>query len=277
MEDLEQNFVEHLKHRGKIGFTYVKIEDSDSFEKIYYLFLFNRQFEPRTGIEFLYYGVYHRGFKVDNDLAEKYYLLAVEKGNNIAMCNLAKLKYERDDNEAHEKYMCMAAETGYLDAIESISRLYRARQKFDLCIKYLLIGVEKNDLNSMLDLGSIYERYKPDYKLMKLYYLKAYTIGKSISGLYGLIMYYKDKGQKLKCYKYYMMEALNFEQDIRQLKDDKTFIEQLFNKVLTLKSINSELEQEVSLKQLRLDHSNFKPGKTGFQQAKMHFEELIVS
>lgn len=280
MDEKETKFIGHLDSKGCISFIYVKIEDSDSFSKIYDLFMLNHHFEPSTSEELLYYGVYYRAFNVNVELMEKYYIIAIEKGNYYAMSNLARSKQFKCDHEAYEKYMSMAADHGYVNAMKEMGAHYkREEQTYDLCVKYLMMAIQKGDTDSMESLASFYRHLQPNYKLMKKYYLMAYDTNymTHIHALKKLISYYIHHNQRLRVFKCYMMAASNFEDKISELKKDESFINELIGENVSLKSQKSKLKRTILDQQLQINHLKFKPGKSGFQEAKTHFEELALS
>ena len=69
------------------------------------------------------------------DLAEKYYLMAIDKGYENAMCNLGFLYYNQEKYDLAEKYYLMAIEKGNEDAMCNLGNLYYDQEKYELAEK----------------------------------------------------------------------------------------------------------------------------------------------
>ena len=68
-------------------FKYVKIYDPKSLEKIYNLYFLNIEEKVILPIEQCYYGIFFYK-KEDYDKMKRYYLMAIDKGDSMAMNNL---------------------------------------------------------------------------------------------------------------------------------------------------------------------------------------------
>lgn len=79
-----------------------------------------------------------------NDLAEKYYLMAIENGNVCAMDALAYFYYDQENDELAEKYCLMAIEKDYEQSKEHLGYIYYQMHKYELAKEYLLMGNLKN-------------------------------------------------------------------------------------------------------------------------------------
>jgi len=92
--------------------------------------------------------------------AEKYYLMAVEKGDAKAMLNLGLLyqyKLKDKDYDKAEKYYLMAVEKGDVDAMNKLGCLYCYEFKDnEKAEKYWLMAVEKCHTNAMNYLSFMY-------------------------------------------------------------------------------------------------------------------------
>ncbi len=98
----------------------------------------------------------------DFEKAEKYYLLAVEKGDAEAMHNLAFL-YEREykDFKRAEKYYLLAVEKGDAGAMNKLALLYEREYKdFEKAEEYYLLAVEKGHAGAMNGLAWLYFQQK---------------------------------------------------------------------------------------------------------------------
>src|SRR5438132_1358429 len=92
---------------------------------VHNLFTMDILFDPQNDNEYAYLGLYYNKIKKDYDKAEKYYLIAIEKGNTIAIIKLAiYYKNIKKDYDKAEKYYLVAIEKGNLDAINSLAIYY---------------------------------------------------------------------------------------------------------------------------------------------------------
>ena len=97
------------------GNDYVPIEQESSIKVVYDLFLLNQKIadEDLNSTECLYYGYYYMNIEKNYDLVKKYYLMAIEKGNHGAMCDLGSFYGNIEKNyDLVKKYYLMAIEKG---------------------------------------------------------------------------------------------------------------------------------------------------------------------
>ncbi|MDR3218501.1 MAG: sel1 repeat family protein, partial [Dysgonamonadaceae bacterium] len=137
------------------------------------------------------------GFVYDNqekfDLAEKYFLMAIEKGDSDAMFNLGHLYKNQEKFDLAEKYYLLAIEKGDNKALLNLGNLYCNQEKFDLSEKYYLQAIEKGDSNAMFNLGNLYANQEK-FDLAERYYLQ--TIEKDYPAAMfnlGLLYYNQEK------------------------------------------------------------------------------------
>ena len=103
---------ELIKIFNEYNITYIQMND-DMINKIYNLFKNDIFYNPENGDEYKFLGLYYENIKKDYEKAEKYYLMAIEKGNVDAMNNLGIYYYNiKKDYEKAEKYYLMAIEKG---------------------------------------------------------------------------------------------------------------------------------------------------------------------
>jgi len=125
------------------------------------------------------------GIEQDYKKAIEYYLMAIEKGNDIAIHNIGDMYrhghgVKKDYNKAIEYYL-MAIEKGNASALNNLGYMYEHGKgvavDYKRAIEYYLMAIEKgNDVNAMLNLGDMYENgngVKTDYKKTIEYYLMA--------------------------------------------------------------------------------------------------------
>ena len=205
--------------------TYVKIDDESDLSIIYDLFKHNIVGDYYNSIICLYYGIYYQVSK-NYDLMEKYYLLAIDYGNNDAMLNLGAyyqytdhncdlmkkyyliaIKHNNDEamlnfgyyygyNEKNydlmKEYYLMAINCGNNAAMHYLAEYYESIKEYDLMKKYYLMDVKCDNMGSMYRLAQYYKRTEKNYDLMMKYYLMgvkkhSYVATKKCSKIYGTI------------------------------------------------------------------------------------------
>jgi len=159
---------------------------------------------------YLHYGFVYKGLK-DNKKAEKYWLMAVEKGNERAMTALGWLyKNEFKDNEKAEKYWLMAVEKSNESAMASLGWLYKnefkdnekAEKYYLMAEKSYLTAFEKGDVDAMNKLGCLYCYDFKDNKKAEKYWLMAVEKGHTNAMNYLSFMYFEEKIKKQDALKY---------------------------------------------------------------------------
>ena len=109
--DYTHDLIDILK---KYNLTYSPIDNNESLIKIYNLFDQNIIFEPKTSCELLYLAKYHNHITKNYGEMEKYYLMAIEKGNTEAMRNFSIYhKTITKDYNQMAKYYLMSVQTEY--------------------------------------------------------------------------------------------------------------------------------------------------------------------
>ena len=88
--------------------------------------------------------------------AEKYYLLAIEKGNINALYNLASLYQNQGKEKEAEKYYLLAIEEGDINALNNLAVLYKNQGKEKEAEKYYLLAIEKGDIIALHNLALFY-------------------------------------------------------------------------------------------------------------------------
>lgn len=145
---------EMIKHTA----ANLNIGDIDP-SKIYDLWVNNKFSEPMEEMEFSHFAIYYNHVKKNYSLAEKFYLLAIDKGNVDAMVYLAILYKNITNNyELAAKYYLMAIDNGHIDAIHGLGNMYLHKIKnLDLAKKYLRMASDAGDGDANNDLISTYE------------------------------------------------------------------------------------------------------------------------
>ena len=124
------------------------------------------------------------------ELAEKYYLEAIIKGNSKALNNLGVLYDDQQKYELAEYYYLEAIEKGNLKAVYNLALLYDNHKQFKLAEKYYLEVIEKGEIDALSNLALLFEKQQK-YDLAEKYYLIA--IEKGIIQVYNklALIYYK--------------------------------------------------------------------------------------
>ncbi len=146
--------------------------------------------------------VYYRFEKYD--LAEKYFLLSIEKGNNTAI-NCLGFYYQniKQDYQKALELFESGIQKGDNDSLLNIASLYYLLGKYDLAEKYFLMSVEKNDCVAANNLGFYYQHVKKDFQNAEKYYMIAHETGDQYS-IYNLYTLYKMlEGKQEEMEKYY--------------------------------------------------------------------------
>ncbi|MDR0232916.1 MAG: tetratricopeptide repeat protein [Dysgonamonadaceae bacterium] len=103
------------------------------------------------------------------DLAEKYYLMAIEKENVAAMFNLGNLYYNQEKYDLAEQYYLQAIEKGDVDAIFNLGGLYGILGRFDLSEKYFLQAIKEGNNDAIFTLAVLYYAQNKNKKQAKQY------------------------------------------------------------------------------------------------------------
>jgi tetratricopeptide (TPR) repeat protein len=122
-----------------------------------------------------YCGLYYSGEK-KYDQAERYYLMAIEKGHINAIYNLGYMYKELKKYDHTERYYLMAIEKGHISAMHSLGCMYKELKKYDQAERYYLMAIEKGNINAMHNLGVLYYELKK-YDQTERYYLMTLTKG----------------------------------------------------------------------------------------------------
>ena len=194
----EKNISEYLKQLIDGGKIDESLEEIDKLLKIN---------EPL--------GLFRKGYlhykTHDYDNAERYYLMAIEKGQVDAMNNMAILYYYvKKDIVLAERYYLMAIENGHIDAINNLGTFYlQAKKNIALAEYYYQMAFEKGDADAMYNLATLYLQEKKDIALAERYYLMAIDNG-NIEAMYNLAtLYLQEKKDIALAERYYLMAIDN--------------------------------------------------------------------
>lgn len=99
-----------------------------------------------------YVGLYYKYNKRQYDLAEKYYLMAIEKDNVSSMNNLGILYFDQGKYDLAEKYLLMAVNKSNPRAMNNLGYVYKKSKSYYFAEKYYLMAIKKNNINAMNNL-----------------------------------------------------------------------------------------------------------------------------
>ena len=103
------------------------------------------------------------------ELAEKYYLMTIEKGNENSMYNLGLLYDNQEKYELAEKYYLMAIEKEHENSMCNLGILYKNQEKYELAEKYWLMAIEKGLEQAMYNLSLTYYFQNKNKEQVKQY------------------------------------------------------------------------------------------------------------
>ena len=191
----------------KLDYSYVQINDHISINKIYNLFYNKIIYDTDNDTEQLYLGFYYEKIEKNYELMKKYYLMAIDHGNEYAMKNLANYYGKIEKNYDHMK-------------------------------KYYLMAIDKSDSVSMNNLGYYYQHNEINYDLMKKYYLMAISQDHELT-IRKLLSYY-SKNIHSDIYDQYFLEFINKQNNYLQTNLPYCFklIKNLYNKKINLMQLH---------------------------------------
>ncbi len=145
--------------------------------------------------------IYHKNKKLKE--AEKYYLLAIEKGDVNAFCNLANLYRRQEKYVEAEKYYLLAIEKGDANSLNNLAVLYSEQEKYVEAEKYYLLAIKKGDVNALCNLANLYRR-QAKYVEAEKYYLLAIE-KEDVKALNNLANLYWRQEKYVEAEKYYLL------------------------------------------------------------------------
>ena len=103
--------------------------------------------------------------------------LNIEDGN--VLNDLGTYYHHLDDDENMKKYYLLAIEKNNIIAMNNLGNYYNHIKNYDEMIKYYLLACDNHNWNAMIKLGNYYKNIN-NYKKMKKYYLMAETINNNL-------------------------------------------------------------------------------------------------
>ena len=193
---LELSDIEDGKRNFGLGLANQNLKHYDLAEKYYIEAIEKGNNDAIYNLANLY------GYQGKTDLAEKYYIEAIEKGNNDAIYNLANLYGYQGKTDLAEKYYIEAIEKGVIDAINNLAILYKNQGNTDLAEKYYVEAIERGNIDAIYNLANLYKN-QGNTDLAEKYYLKAIEKG-NIDAIVNLAILYKNQGNTDLAEKYYL-------------------------------------------------------------------------
>ncbi len=169
------------------AYCYEEMNDTKKAEKYYLLAVEKGEVGATNNL-----GVFYK-IKNNFEYSEKYYLMAVEKGHVDAMYNLANLYKNQNKFEQSEKYYLMAIGHGHVAAISNLAGLYKSKNMFKMSEKYYLMAVEKRYAEAEFNLANFY-REQNNFEASEKYYLMAVEKGnlRGMNNLANLYVFLKE-------------------------------------------------------------------------------------
>ena len=125
-------------------------------------------------------GKYYEIVEKKYDLAKKYYLLAIDKGNIEAMLHLGWCYYAYDEKNYNltVKYYLMAIDKDCISAMDHLGWYYGyVEKKYDLAKEYWLTAADKGCVDAINSLAWYYQLNERNYDLAKKYFFRAIEKG----------------------------------------------------------------------------------------------------
>ena len=199
LSDNNEDFNKFFEHIENLNFTEAITECTKLEEK----YITSTDYSTSLGEVYTNLGAIYFINK-DYDLMEKYYLLAIELGNCIAMGNFAEYNYINAKYELVEKYYLMAIELNDDIAMNNLGTYHiRTTKKYDLAEKYLMMAINLNNKSAMTNFAYYCSEQK-NYELMEKYYLMAIDLNHCLA-MHRYGHYLINSGKKTDGYKYLVM------------------------------------------------------------------------
>jgi hypothetical protein len=175
----------------KYSITNINIPDF-LVENIYNLFVNNIKCDVdllNNDILYLYFGIYYRYIERNDELMKKYYLKAIEYGNDYAMNNLAHY-YDRLDisDDLAIKYYIMAISKGNNVAMRNLESCYHDKIKYEIINKYYsLIDTNLEGHNYFVNM-LLCKKFNIDFALRVYGFLGQQNIDKLKKNIYFVLL-----------------------------------------------------------------------------------------
>jgi TPR repeat protein len=159
--------------------------------------------ESKDGFTEYIFGLYYDKEEEDDDKMVKYYKMAAEKGNVVAMYELGHFYDENEDTNNMIKYYSMGVEHGDIDSMCNLGCHYQDLKDYPNMLKYWSLAIEKGDSGSMNNMANYYDDINDDENALK-YWLMAVEKGDT-DAMNNIALYYQNKEQNDRAIEYYNM------------------------------------------------------------------------
>ena len=137
----------------EIGEEIVELEKKGQYEQM--LIKFDEIENEEDGLKFCGIAICLSELGRNNE-SEKYYRLAIKKGQVAAMYNLAVFYANQSKNTDAEKYYLLAIEKGHVDALNNLAALYYNQANYADAEKYYLLAIEKGSVDALNNLAVLF-------------------------------------------------------------------------------------------------------------------------
>ena len=168
--------------------SYITIDNELSIKKIHLLLINNNIYEPSNITEINYLGWYYQYTKKDYANMKRYYFMAVNKDDPIAMFNLGLYYQYTEINYAKMKrYYLMAIDKGHSRAMNNFGLHYKHIEKDnDQMKKYIWMAINNGYPNAMciiiqyynynnLFIEKVIDFYQHNIEIMEHHIIKIFT------------------------------------------------------------------------------------------------------
>lgn len=158
--------------------------------------------------------------------AEKYFLVAIDKGDIDALYNLSIFYGNLGRIEEAEKYFLLAIDKGHVKALNNLAILYENQSKIEEAEKYYLLAKDKGDVKALYNLGLLYQNQGRIEEAEKNYIL---AIAKGhVNALNNLLAMYYGQANKAQIKKLIKLQKEEFIQSFTNENHDFACILHLY-------------------------------------------------
>ncbi|MEG1590948.1 tetratricopeptide repeat protein [Chryseobacterium sp.] len=170
--------------------------------------LVNSLENEEDGIKFNFLGMISED-EEKNSEAEKYYLLAIKKGEKGALLNLANIYHSQKKYNEAEKYYLLAIEDEQITALCNLAILYYDQKKYKQAEKYYLLAIGKGENDVHYNLAILYYEQKKYAEAEKYYLLAIEKNNTDSDALFNLALLYQNQEKYDKAENYYLLAGEN--------------------------------------------------------------------
>ena len=155
---MDKYIVDIINVLAKYNSSYIAIDNEFSIKKIHSLLINNNIYEPSNATEMIYLGWYYQYTENNYAKMKKYYLMAIDEDDPIAMNNLGVYyKDIKQDYDQMKKYYLMAINKDYSNAIYNLAMYYRQIEiNYANMKKYFYMAIDKGDPRAINKLKTYY-------------------------------------------------------------------------------------------------------------------------